>query len=125
MLRGPHPSTALRTNGIFLNHFKISSAGGVLKFRHNMIFRHDIFLSAMQDPQMVARILTEKSVNRVFYFAGIIIALPRETQRDENYPATIFLELVSNRDTTWARYHDIRSTAISSKAWIIARRANR
>jgi hypothetical protein len=86
-----------------------------------MIFQHDMFLSAMQDPQMVARILTEKSVNPVFISLASSLLSQGKQQRVENYPATISLELVSNCDTTWARYHDIRSTAISAKARIIAR----
>jgi hypothetical protein len=35
----------------------------------------------MQDPQMVARILSEKSVNGIFYFVGIIVALPMKGVR--------------------------------------------
>jgi hypothetical protein len=55
------------------------------------------------------------------YFVGIIVAVSRETQQDEDYPATIFFELVLTGTLlwAWARYHDIASTAISAKARMI------
>jgi hypothetical protein len=42
------------------------------------------------------------------------LLLQRKTQRDENYPATIFFEVVSNGDGSMGLvgYHHIASTAI-------------
>jgi hypothetical protein len=55
-----------------------------------------------------------KSRSIAFFISLASSLLSKKTQRDENYPATIFFEVVSNGDGSMGLvgYHDIASTAI-------------
>jgi hypothetical protein len=54
---------------------------GVLKFRQKTIFWREIFLSPSRTTDDCANSEPKKSVNRIFYFVGIIVALKENTTR--------------------------------------------